>query len=213
MKPIRTLAVTAGLIAFAVPASPALADGFTLNLSTPSTPVVGKPIVIRATGTIPADQLQFSYWFSLSAIPPSVTSTCPEDHFEAMQLAESTGGAVIVLTQREPADATGSFSIPIGVTPTAPGSLLLCGYTDDGEAQTLASASLMFNIERAGSGRRATIPQDARAGIRSCRALLSRPAGCERRVVRQANARCRRLHTRRARTSCLRAVRRVARRS
>jgi hypothetical protein len=57
MKLFRTLAVTAGLIPFAVPASPALADGFTLNLSTPSTPVVGKPIVIRATGTIPAQTL------------------------------------------------------------------------------------------------------------------------------------------------------------
>jgi hypothetical protein len=210
MKLLRTLAVTAGLLAFAVPASPALADGFTLNLSAPSTPVVGKSIVIRASGTIPADQLQFPYWFSLSAIPPSVTSTCPEDHFEAMQLANSTGGAVIVLTQREPADATGNFSIPIGVTPTAPGSLLLCGYTDDGEAQTLAGASLMFNIQRAGSGRQATIPQDARAGIRSCRALLSRPLSCERSVIRKANRRCRHLRTGRARTSCLRAVRRVA---
>ena len=54
MKLLRTLAVTAGLLAFAVPASPALADGFTLNLSAPSTPVVGKSTVIRASGTIPA---------------------------------------------------------------------------------------------------------------------------------------------------------------
>ena len=50
-------------------------------------------MILQATGTIDLDELAFSYWFSLDAIPTSVTSTCPADHFVAKQLALSTGGA------------------------------------------------------------------------------------------------------------------------
>ena len=103
-----------------------------------------------ADGTIPVRDLFFSYWFSLSALRPSVTSTCPEDHWEAVQLAQSTGGAVIVLSQREIANATtGAFSIPVGITATAPGRLLLCAYTDDGATQTLVTTSMMLDIKPA----------------------------------------------------------------
>jgi len=97
--------------------SPAFGAGFTLNLSAPSTPVVGQPMILQATGTIPPEDLPFLYWFSLDAIPTSVTSTCPEDHFVAKQLALSTGGSIVVLSQREVPDAAGNFSIPVGVTP------------------------------------------------------------------------------------------------
>ena len=160
---------------------------------------------------IAAGDLAYPYWFSLSAIPPSVASTCPSDHYVAKQLANSTGGTIVVMTQRESPDAAGNFSIPVGVTPSAAGSILLCGYTDDGETNTLASGSLMLNIQPATpAGRRATIPEDARAGVRSCWALLATPGSCIRRVVRQANARCRRLPTQGRRITCLRAVRRVA---
>ncbi len=217
MRAICTVVAAVGAIAFAAPASPAFGAGFTLNLSAPSTPVVGKPMILQATGTIPVEDIQFPYWFSLSAIPMSVVSTCPADHFAAKQVASGTGGSIVVLSQSEVPDAAGNWSIPIGVTPSAPGSLLLCGYTDDGAATTLAGTSLIFNIQPApstpapASGRRATVPEEARSGIRGCRALLRDSSGCERRVIRRANARCRRLPSRRSRTSCLRAVSRVAR--
>jgi hypothetical protein len=216
---IRTAAVAFGLVAVGLSASPALAAGFTLNLSAPSPAVVGRPMILQATGTIDLDELDFLYWFSLDAIPSTVTSTCPQDRWEGVQFATFNGGSVVVLSQREVPDAAGNFSIPVAVTPSAPGSVLLCAYTDDGEATTLARTSLTLDIQPAPSSptpsRRASIPEDARAGVRGCRALLSRSdsRGCVRRVIRQANARCRRLPSPRRRATCLRAVRRVGRRS
>jgi hypothetical protein len=209
MRAKCTVVAAVGAIALAAPASPAFAAGFTLNLSAPSTPVVGKPMILRATGTIPVEDIQFPY--------TSVVSSCPADHFAAKQVAIGTGGSIVILSQSEVPDAAGNWSIPIGVTPSAPGSLLLCGYTDDGAATTLARTSLIFNIQPApstrapASGRRATIPEEARSGIRGCRALLRDSSGCERRVIRRANARCRRLPSRRSRTRCLRGVSRLAR--
>jgi len=176
-------AALVGLLALGTSAGPAAAgaETFTLGLSAP-TVVAGKSAVMRADGTIPVRDLFFSYWFSLSAIRPSVMSTCPEDHWEAVQIAQSTGGAVLVLSQREIANAeTGAFSIPIGITATAPGKLLLCGYTDDGATQTLAATSMMLEI---------------------------RPAS--RRAVARARARCMKLHPRSKRAACLKAVRRIA---
>ena len=209
-----TIAVVAGLMSLGATASPALADGFTLELAAPTTPVVGKPMVLQATGTIPVQDLWFSYWFSLDAIPTSVTTTCPPDAFEGAQMATGTGGAIIVLTQHENPDSAGNFQVPVGITPTAPGSLLLCGYTDDGAAATLASASLILNIKSAARPRTGTaaIRADALAAIRSCRALLSRSGPCELRAIRRANRRCRRLPSRRSRSTCLRTVRRIGRR-
>ena len=182
MRAKFTLAALIGLLALGTSAGPAAAgaDSFTLGLSAP-TVVAGKSAVLRADGTIPVRDLFFSYWFSLSAIRPSVMSTCPEDHWEAVQIAQSTGGAVLVLSQREIANAeTGAFSIPIGITATAPGKLLLCAYTDDGATQTLAATSMMLDI---------------------------RPAS--RRAVARARARCMKLHSRAKRAACLKAVRRI----
>src|SRR5690242_19195582 len=84
-----------GLLALAAPAALANSPGFTLSLSANSAPVVGKPMIITATGTIPLADVEFPYWFSLDAIPTSVTTTCPDGHFEGSQLASSTGGGVI----------------------------------------------------------------------------------------------------------------------
>ena len=101
-----------------------------------------------------------------------------------MQLAQSTGGSVIVLSQREIANAeTGAFSIPVGITPTAAGHVLLCAYTDDGATQTLATTSMMLEIKPA-----------------------------SRRAIAQARARCMRIHSRSKRATCLKAVRRMAQR-
>jgi hypothetical protein len=180
-----TLAAAVAAVVLATSAGPASAqaDTFTLNLSAPPV-VAGKSAVLRADGTIPVRDLFFSYWFSLSAIRPTVMSTCPEDHWEAVQIAQSTGGAVLVLSQREIANAeTGAFSIPIGITATMPGKLLLCGYTDDGETHTLAATSMMLDIKPA-----------------------------SRRAVARAQARCMRIHSRSKRATCLKAVRRMAQR-
>jgi hypothetical protein len=180
MKTTFALAVAVGLVALAPSSASAQADSFTLSLSAPPV-VAGKSAVLRADGTIPVRDLFFSYWFSLSAIRPAVMTTCPEDHWEAVQIAQSTGGAVIVLSQREIANAeTGAFSIPVGITGTRPGKLLLCAYTDDGATQTLAATSMMLDIKPA-----------------------------SRRAVARARARCMRIHSRSKRATCLKAVRRM----
>jgi|tagenome__1003787_1003787.scaffolds.fasta_scaffold20836885_2 hypothetical protein len=183
MKAKYTLAAAVAVLALATSAGPAFAQAetFTLSLSAP-TLVAGKSALLRADGTIPVRDLFFSYWFSVSAIRPAVTTTCPEDHWEAVQLAQSTGGAVIVLSQREIANAaTGAFSIPIGITATRPGKLLFCAYTDDGETQTLAATSRMLTIEPA-----------------------------SRRTLARARARCMKLHSHSKRAACLKAVRQMA---
>ena len=221
LRPARIGAalIAVAAIALAVSASSASAAGFTLDLAPQGEAVVGKPLIIKATGTIPPGSVQFPYWFSLDAIPTAVTTTCPADRWEGAQFANATGGAIIVLTQAERPDVAGNFTIPVAVTPSAPGTVLLCGYTDDGGAVTLAGASLLLDIKPgpsspAGRGSRPPSPAAyAVQGVRSCRALLSGPAAksCIRKIVRRANARCRRLPTRHAHTTCLRAVRRAAR--
>jgi hypothetical protein len=211
------LAAVAAAVALGAAATPALADGFTLTLSQEADAVVGTPVIIHATGTIPPQDIQFPYWFSLDAIPASVTTTCPGDRWEGAQFAQASGGGIVVLTQGEHPDLAGNFTVPVVVTPTAAGSVLLCGYTDDGEASTLAIASLMLNIKpSAPSSSRPPAPADyAAQGIRSCKALLSGAdaRSCIRKIVRKANARCRRLPSRPARSRCLRAVRRAQRRN
>jgi hypothetical protein len=224
---IGAVLVATAAIALGASAAPALAGGFTLSLSPQSEAVVGKPLIIEATGTIPPEDVSFPYWFSLDAIPTAVTTTCPPDRWEGVQFALDAGGSVVVLSQNEKPDAAGNFQIPVAVTPSAPGSVLLCGYTDDGEATTLAMTSLILDIEPAPSSQTGGDPGQpgrpgrpspsayAAQGIRSCRALLAgrQAKSCIRAVVRKANARCRRRRSRHAQTRCLRAVRRAARRS
>jgi hypothetical protein len=106
---------------------------------------------------------------------------------------------VVVLSQRETPNSAGAFAIPVAVTPSAPGSVLLCGYTDDGMTNTLASASLLMEI--------APRPWvQLRWDIRGCRALLGKAGAnrCVRRAARRARAGCKR------EAVCLRKVRRVA---
>lgn len=205
------IGVAAAILALAVTAGPALASGFTLKLSAPRA-IVGKPFILTATGTIPVDQIQYPYWFSLDAIPTSLTTTCPPDRWQAGQIANSAGGAIIVLSTPEAPDASGRFTIPVGIRPTAPGTVLLCGYTDDGATGTMTGASLLLHIDASTS--RPSPPVQLAQGIRSCHALLG-GAGerrCVRQAVRRAKAGCRHYRSHRKSARCLRNVRRVVRR-
>jgi len=220
--PIPTLA--AGLAAgtaliLAATATPALADGFSLKLTPKSQAVVGRPLIIQATGTMPQRDITFPYYFNLDALPTKLTTTCPPDRWEGVQFAQSNGGAVVVLTQSIRPDAAGRFTIPVAVTPSAPGTVLLCGYTDDGSLLTLATAPLILNIQRGSSShpgsRQPGPPTYARQGIRACRALLTGRAArsCISDIIHKANSACRKLPTRGGRARCLRDVRRVTRRT
>jgi hypothetical protein len=235
----RVIAAAAGLTAIAAPVSAASAAGFTLNLTAPSTPVVGTPMILEATGTMPPSDIPFPYWFSLDAVPTTLTSTCPPDSWEGFQFA-NTYGTVVVRRQIEVPDAAGNFSIPVAIVPSAPGSLLLCGYTDDGADTTLDAASLTLNIQPSQStttpgspqpqppttsspppqpttttGTPATgIPTQVSSGIRSCLALLAPndARGCIQSAIERANRACRRMHSQNRRTVCLHAVHKIAKR-
>jgi hypothetical protein len=128
-----------------------------------------------------------------------------------VQFAQAIGGTVVVLSQMLRPDTSGHFSVPVAVTPTAPGSLVLCGYVDDGSLGTMATSSLPFDIQA--RPRRVTPAMQVVGDIRSCRALLGGKAGrrCVHRAVKRANRRCRKLTSHRRATRCLRSVRRAAR--
>jgi hypothetical protein len=181
MKQLAFILVSAA-IALGAATGPAFADGFALQLVPQSQAVVGKPMMVQAIGTIPPADVQFPYWFSLVWIPTSFTTSCPTDHFEAAQIATASGGGIIVLRQSERPDPSGNFTIPVAIKPNASGSVLLCGYTDDGEALALANTGLILDIKPA--------PKTT--------------------SLRQGIKRCKRLHSAAARTRCMRAVRRAA---
>jgi hypothetical protein len=147
----RKCMVAAGgmLIAFAAAASPASGQTYTLNLSAPPTAAVGQPIIIQATGSNPPTDF-FSSWLDVYAIPTGVLSACPAEYLNALQVATSTrpqGGGIITNSLRENVDAAGNFSIPLVHTPTVPGQFLICGYTNDAATFTLATASLLLNVQ------------------------------------------------------------------
>jgi hypothetical protein len=125
-----------------VSAAPAAA--FTLTLSGPPGGVVGRPLVIQAGGNDPTDQ--GALYLEVDEISAAVATSCPPSYLSGSQLATSTGGRLVAFDQRENLDAAGNFSIPVGYTPNAAGAQLLCGYTDDGATDTLATATLSLTI-------------------------------------------------------------------
>jgi hypothetical protein len=151
-RTIPSLSVAAvGLLALGGAASPALGATHTLNLTGPSTAVVGQPVVFQVTGTAapPAEFWDLS-WIDVYAIPASVVSTCPPDDHSAGQLAERTGGAILTIAMRPNKDDGGNFSNQVGATPTAPGTILICAYTANEEGGTRSSASLTLSIQAGG---------------------------------------------------------------
>jgi hypothetical protein len=123
----------------------------TLSLSAPSSAAVGQTIIIQASGWNYQDPVfTFSSYLSIDAIPTGVLSTCPADYSAAAQIARETstqGGEVVTSYQSEDGDTAGNFSIPVAYVPRFAGRFLLCGYSDDAATSTLATASLVVNVE------------------------------------------------------------------
>ena len=143
-------------VALAASASSARANGFTLEVSAPPLVVVGQPTVIQVTGTV-AD-LRYPSWLTVVSIRPEVTS-CPANYYEGKQIANATGGSILVSTGRITPDSSGNFKAPVGINPYLPGQVWICAYIHDGETVTLATTSLMLTISQKGSaaGRPASI--------------------------------------------------------
>jgi hypothetical protein len=130
----------------AAPSTPAA--GFTLRISTPPTVSVGRPAIIRVTGTIPLRYLKFLYWVKVVSMRTAVMSSCPAESWDAAQIAQATGGSILVLSSRAVPDGSGRFTIPVGIRPYAPGRARICAYTY-AEATTLARAARIVTVKRA----------------------------------------------------------------
>jgi hypothetical protein len=213
------VAAVLGIAVLAVSAAPALAGTFTVQVPAPPA-VVGKTMILTANGTMPPEDVQFPYWFSLIAIPASVMPDCPPDLWEAVQIGADSGGGEVTRQQGIHPNLSGAWSIPVAVTPTSPGSVLLCGYVDDGMTNTLAATTLHLTIQARSSSapprhvKPVLPPEEVRRGIRSCLVLLGPRGGrhCIRQAVKRANASCRkRYHSHTRQAKCIRAVRRMER--
>lgn len=195
-------AVTVALATGCMGTGTASAGTFQLGLTPPPSLVVGQPTIMHATGVVAERNLAYPYFFNLEVIPTSVMTQCPTDRWAAVQVALQTGGAVVVLSQTITPGAGGAFDIPVGLNPTAPGTLLACGYVDDGLTHTLDVAQVQLTISPAGGAAPApaqpgqpagpaqpgepaepakgkakptpaSIAREVRSAARSCRALLS----------------------------------------
>jgi len=141
----KVAALVAGVAAFALVSAPALADAFTLNLSLASSGTVNTPIVVTATGNDPTGG--GALYLEIDAIPTTLVTSCPTGYLNGSELAASTSmGQHVAFDQPEDFDASGNFSNVNAFTPNAVGQYLLCGYTDDGATDTLATASMTTNV-------------------------------------------------------------------
>jgi hypothetical protein len=148
---LACLSIGIGAIALGV-AAPAGAQGCcTLSLSGASSGTVGTPYAITGSGTdVPADE--GPYYLEIDAIPASFTTTCPTGYLNGGQVAASSGGSFVAFDEPENVDASGNFSNPNGFTAKTAGSVLFCGYTDDGAGDTLASASQIVDFQSPSTG-------------------------------------------------------------
>jgi hypothetical protein len=133
-------------------ASPALAAD-TLNLSGPTTGVVGQPLTYQVSGNNYFDpSYGAAFWYSVGVISTSVVQACPADASDGIQLATGSGGDVPVFTSQETVDWDGNFSQTFAYTPWQAGSWLVCAYTKDLTGYTLAAAAQGLDVSAAGTG-------------------------------------------------------------
>jgi hypothetical protein len=146
------LALGGGLLGFGPAVSPALAATFTMDLTTPATATVGKPVLIQASGVHPPPEEYWNgSWIELVAIPGSLASACPASDQDGVGVATSGGGDLLAIAQRPQLDAVGNYSNTFAWTPRAAGTWYLCGYQDDGAGLTLTRAGQAVTVQGAAS--------------------------------------------------------------
>ena len=161
-----SLAAVPVFVALGATATPSMgATVHTLEISAPSTVVVGRSFVITVSGTAapPAEYWNLS-WIELVVIPVSTVSQCPGSAQEGASVAEGAGGSILTLSMRPNKDAEGNFSNQIGATATEAGVVLLCGYTANEEGGTLSRASRRMTIVRKGVPRNVRRPRVEKSG-------------------------------------------------
>lgn len=154
---------------------PAHGTPSTLTLTPESQPQAAKTTIIQATGyNSPTGQgsAYGHFYLDVYALSSAFGSSCPSSWVDA---AQNSMGA-LARARPESADSSGNFSIPLAMNSSAPGPILICGYTDDGTSfGTAASYSLPLTIKPAGSAR-CVVPR-----------LKGKTLAAARRALRSAN--------------------------
>lgn len=171
---LRRTAIAAALAAtaLAAAASPALAaPGYSISVSGPSTGSVGKTILLNVSGTNPTpEESWFNSYMEVNAIPAGVMPSCPTEYLQATQIAEASfgsGGDHLAGPQIEVRDPAGSWSAAVAFTPTAPGRMLICAYSEN-LTSTLAMTQHAINV------------QGGKAAGRKCKRAKGRAAAAAR---------------------------------
>jgi hypothetical protein len=129
----------------AAPTTPS--TDFTLRISAPQTVYIGRPGIIKVFGTIPLRSVHLPYFVVVVSISPKVMSSCPAQSWDAKQIAGATGTVLVHSSSAVP-DTNGAFMIPVGIRPFAPGRTIVCAYTNDGAAVTLARVGQLVTVKR-----------------------------------------------------------------
>ena len=69
-------------------------------------------------------------------------TSCPANYYEGKQIANATGGSILVSTGRLTPDSSGSFRVPVGINPYLAGQGWICAYIPDGETVTCLAGYL-----------------------------------------------------------------------
>ena len=145
------VAATLAAVSVASPAAaaPSATDDFTLRIAAPQTVYIGRPGIIKVLGSIPLRDVHLPYFVVVVSISPKVMSSCPAQSWDAKQIATATSGTVLVHSSAAVPDTSGAFMIPVGIRPYAPGRTMVCAYTNDGAAVTLARTVRFVTVKRA----------------------------------------------------------------
>lgn len=126
---------------------PAHGTPSTLKLTPSSPPRVGKITIIEATGyNSPSGQgSAFGHFYlDVYALSHAFGSHCPTSWIDGAQ----NSMAALARARPESSSSSGKFSIALKMESSAPGRILICGYTDDGTSfGTAASYSLPLRIK------------------------------------------------------------------
>jgi hypothetical protein len=139
------LPIAAAVLALAAPAT-AHASTYTIDLDAPETALVGRPLVIQASGVNPPPaEYWTAAWIEVAAIPTGVLDECPPDDQSAIAVAGGAG-QILAIAMRPALDEDGNYVNALAWTPPVTGSWNICGYEDDGAGLTLARSAIEIDV-------------------------------------------------------------------
>lgn len=139
-------AVAAALTLLALGAAPAAAANHYIHMSAPNPLTVGQPTVIQIDGVVaPPAEFWDASWIEVVALPGNLMPECPGDADSAGLIAEEAGN-ILAIAMRPNSDEAGNFANAVAVTPSAAGSVMICGYLYNEVGYTWAAAIMRLDV-------------------------------------------------------------------